>query len=410
MVCKGYAQEEGEDYGETFAPVERFEGVRTLLAFVAYKGFKLHKALYGLKQASRAWYEIFHSHLVKIGFQRTSEGSNIYLKTKGDKILVSEVFVDDIIFGGNDDMCHDFANEMKSGFEMSLVCEINFFIGLQIQQMKEGIFITQSKYVKEVLKFFGTRDCKPVGTPMVTGCKLSKEDDSAPVDEKEYKSMIGKLHYAVHNRPNIAHAVGLVARFQKNLKESHMIATKRIFRYLKGTLDYGLWYPCAGDFDLNVYTNTDWAGNVDDKKSTIGGAFFLGGKLVSWSSKKHNCISQLITKDEYVAAYMNCTQAIWMKHILEGFKLKISEPGFGIEDQVAGSVMEASRRSGAEHFSDEKSGDKIKIAAAVHNTCEEGKSEEKSVVKEDERVKEAQRPDEILAFSRSVLKTDSLLE
>lgn len=109
--------------------------------------------------------------------------------------------------------------------------------------MKSGIFITHSKYVKEVLKIFGMCDYKPVGTPMVTGCKLSKEDDVTSIDEKNYISMIGKLHYVVHIRPNIAHAVGLVARFQKNPKETHLIETKMIFKYLKGTIEYGLQYP-----------------------------------------------------------------------------------------------------------------------------------------------------------------------
>ncbi|GLJ06696.1 hypothetical protein SUGI_0045460 [Cryptomeria japonica] len=251
LVCKGYAQEEGEDHGETFAPVARMEGIITLLAFAAQKKFKvyqmdvkfaflngileeevyieqpngytlidkkdmvcrLHKDLYGLKQGSRAWYERLHIHLMKIGFLRTSDDSNIYLKFEGDKILVSEVFVDDIIFGGNDDMSNNFADEMKNEFEMSLVGEIKNFIGLQIQQMKNGIFVKQYKYVKEVLKTFGMSDYKPVGTPMVIGCKLSREDESKSIDEKEYMSMIGKLHYVVHSRPDIAHAIGIVARF-----------------------------------------------------------------------------------------------------------------------------------------------------------------------------------------------------
>lgn len=138
--------------------------------------------------------------------------------------------------------------------------------------------------------------------------------------------MIGKINYVGHNRHDIAHAIALVARFLKNPKKSHMIATKRIFRYLKGTIDYGLWYPYVGNFDLKVYIDVDWAGNVDDKKSTTGGAFFLGGILVSWSSKKQSYISQSKIEDEYVASYMNYTQVIWMKHILECFKLKISEP------------------------------------------------------------------------------------
>lgn len=153
-------------------------------------------------------------------------------------------------------------------------------------------------------------DCKPVGTPMVTGCKLSKQDDSPSVDEKEYMSMIRKLYYVVHNRPDIAHVVGLVAIFQKDPKETHMVAVKRIFRYLKGIVDYGLWYPYNDNFYLKVFTDVDWAGNVDERKRTTGGDFFLGERLVSWISKKQSCISQSTTEAEYVATSMNCTQTI----------------------------------------------------------------------------------------------------
>lgn len=132
--------------------------------------------------------------------------------------------------------------------------------------------------MKEVLKTFGMRDYKLVGTPMVIGCKLCKEDESTSINVKEYRSMIVKFYYLVHNRLDIAHVVGLVARLWKNHKETHLIVTKRIFRYLKGTINYGLWYPYVGKFNLKVYTNANWAGNVDDQKSTVGGAFFLGGR------------------------------------------------------------------------------------------------------------------------------------
>lgn len=150
-------------------------------------------------------------------------------------------------------------------------------------------------------------DSKPVGTLMVTDCKLSKEDDSVLVDEKEYRSMIGKLYYVVHSRLDIAHAVGITARFQKSPRESHLVAVKWILRYLKGTIDYGLWCPYSKDFNLKVFTYADWASNVDNQKSTTGGAFFLGGRLVSWMSKKQSCISQSTAEVEYVVAFMNCT-------------------------------------------------------------------------------------------------------
>ncbi|GLJ42627.1 hypothetical protein SUGI_0883480 [Cryptomeria japonica] len=119
--------------------------------------------------------------------------------------------------------------------------------------------------------------------------------------------MIGKLHYVVHNRLDIAHVVGITAWFQKSPRESHLVVVKWILRYLKGTIDYGLWYPYNNYFNLKVFIDADWASNVDDRKSTTGGAFFLGGRLVSWMSKKKSCISQSTTEAEYVAAFMNCT-------------------------------------------------------------------------------------------------------
>ncbi|GLJ28202.1 hypothetical protein SUGI_0553960 [Cryptomeria japonica] len=147
--------------------------------------------------------------------------------------------------------------------------------------MKDEIFITQSKYIKEILKKFGMEDSKPVSTPMTTNCKLSKNGESGSVNETLYRSMIGKLQYVVHSRADIAHAVGIAARFSIDLKETHMTTVKRIFRYLRGTEDYGLLYEKRNDFDLKVYIDADWAGNINDRKRTSGGAFFLGERLVS---------------------------------------------------------------------------------------------------------------------------------
>ena len=157
--------------------------------------------------------------------------------------------------------------------------------------MKHGIFISQSKYIKEVLKTFGLEDSKPVSTPMVTSLKLSKNDESAEVNQTFYRSMIGKLQYVVHSRPDIALAVGIVARFSANPRENHLMAVKRIMRYLKGTEEYGLYYKKNDNFELKAYTDADWAGNIDDRKSTSGGAFFLGKRLVTWTSKKQSCTS-----------------------------------------------------------------------------------------------------------------------
>lgn len=144
---------------------------------------RLHKALYGLKQALRAWYERLHTYLLSIGFVGTSENNNLYMKgDTNDTILIADIFLDDIIFGVQDQICKSFSNEMRSEFEMSMFKEIKFFLGLQVIQQSDGIFITQSKYIKEVLKTFGMEAAKPMGTLMATRCKLTKEDETIEVN------------------------------------------------------------------------------------------------------------------------------------------------------------------------------------------------------------------------------------
>eukprot|EP00253_Pinus_taeda_P006440 PITA_06440 len=152
-------------------------------------------------------------------------------------------------------------------------------------------------------------DSKPVCTPMVTGCNLSANDELAAVHQPTYRSMIGSLLYLTGTRPNIMHAVEMVGRFQANLKETNLQAVKRIFNYLQGTQNYGLWYPRDTDLTLHAYTDADWAGSVDDRKSTSGGAFFVGSRLVSWFSKKHSSIAISTAEAEYVAT-ASCTPAI----------------------------------------------------------------------------------------------------
>ena len=161
-----------------------------------------------------------------------------------------------------------------------------------------------------MMKKFGMEDCKLVSMPMITSCKLSKDDESKEVDQKLYRSMIGSLLYVTTSRPNVMQAVGLVARFQANPKEARVLAIKRIFRYLKGTIEFGLWYLKGNELTLVVYTNANYAGSIDDRKSTSGEALYLGDCLVSWSRKKQPSVSLSTTKAEYIAIAACCTQVI----------------------------------------------------------------------------------------------------
>ena len=188
--------------------------------------------------------------------------------------------------------------------------EIKFFVGLQVHQLKYGIFVTQSKYIREILKKFRLEDSKLVSTPMAIGHKLSKNDESVEVNQTMYKSMIGKLQYVVHSRPNIALVVGIVARYFSNPRENHLMAVKRIMRYLKGTNDFGLYYKRNDKFELNAYSDANWGGNIDDRKRTSGGALFLGKRLVTWTSKKQTCTSQSTAEAEYVVVVINCTNIV----------------------------------------------------------------------------------------------------
>ncbi|GKV17686.1 hypothetical protein SLEP1_g28155 [Rubroshorea leprosula] len=273
LVAKGYCQEEGNDFDETFAPVARLEAIRMLLAVACFKGFtlyqmdvksaflngyiqeevyveqplsfedpsspnhvyKLSKALYGLKQAPRAWYERLSSFLLENGFSRGRVDTTLFVKNKGQDILIVEIYVDDIVFGATDDfLCQEFSKAMQGEFEMSMMGELNFFLGLQIKQSKEGICINQSKYTKEMLKKFGMETCKPIATPMSTLINLDKDEGGKPIDPKLYRSMIGSLLYLTASRPDIMFSVCLCARFQACSKESHLIVVKRIFSVAVG--------------------------------------------------------------------------------------------------------------------------------------------------------------------------------
>jgi hypothetical protein len=174
--------------------------------------------------------------------------------------LIIEVYVDDIIFGSDDGrMSWKFAKDIQNEFEMSLLGDLYFFLGLCICQQDKGIFISHTNYIKEMLKKFGMVYCKPVSTPMHTSCKLSKDDKSKDEDHRLYKSMIDILLYVTSSRPDVMQVVGQVVRFQEALKETHVMEVKRIFRYLKETKDYGLWYQKGNDLSLVSYTIADWA-------------------------------------------------------------------------------------------------------------------------------------------------------
>ncbi|GKF54012.1 hypothetical protein Tco_0160922 [Tanacetum coccineum] len=196
---------------------------------------------------------------------------------------------------------------MKDKFQMSSMGELNF---LQVQQKEEGIFISQDKYVAEILKKFNYTDVKSASTPVDLEKPLVKDGDADDVDVHLYRSMIGSLMYLTASRPNIMFAVCACARFQVTLKTSHLLEVKRIFRYLKGKPTLGLWYSRDSLFELAAYTDNDYAGATQDRKSTTRGCQFLGNRLISWQCKKQTMVATSTTESEYVVAASCCGQVL----------------------------------------------------------------------------------------------------
>ncbi|GJR07652.1 putative ribonuclease H-like domain-containing protein [Tanacetum coccineum] len=353
LVAQGHRQEEGIDYDEVFAPVARLEAIRIFLAFASYKGlivyqmdvksaflygkideevyvsqppgflnpkcpqkvYKVVKALYGLHQAPKAWYATLSTFLLKNGYRRGTIDKTLFLKKDKHDIILVQVYVDDIIFGSTKkSWCDEFEALMKSRFQMSSMGELTFFLGLQVKQKPDGIFISQDKYVAEILKKFDFVSVKTASTPIETQKPLVKDEEASDVDVHLYRSMIGSLMYVTASRPDIMFAVCACSRFQVTPKTSHLSAVKRIFRYLKGKPKLGLWYPRESSFDLESYSDSDYAGANLDRKSTTGGCQFLGRRLITWQCKKQTIVATSTTEAEYVAAASCCGQVLWIQN------------------------------------------------------------------------------------------------
>ncbi|GJR03580.1 retrovirus-related pol polyprotein from transposon TNT 1-94 [Tanacetum coccineum] len=364
LVAQGYNQQDGIDYDETYAPVARLESIKIILAyacaldfklfqmdvksaflnglineevyvaqppgFIDFKKldhvYKLKKALYGLKQAPKAWYDRLKAFLIKHEYKMGMVDNTLFTKKKSSNLIIVQIYVDDIIFGLTcQDMCDEFAKIMHDEFEMSMMGELNFFLGLQVKQMEDGISFNQSKYIKEMLKKFGLEDSKPMKTPMSSDTKLTKDEECESVDSTKYRDMIGSLLYLTASRPDTMFSVCLCAHFQEDPKTSHLEVVKRIFRYIKGTMHLGLWYPKGTDIETIVYAESDLAGDYVDRKSTSGFCTFVGCCLTSWLSKKQTALAISTTKVEYVSAGKACQQALWMKQALIDYDVRLDD-------------------------------------------------------------------------------------
>ena len=273
LVANGYTQQHGVDYTEVFAPVARMETIQLVVAIVAQRGwtiyqldvkstflhsklnevvfveqpygyvqkgneqkvYKLKKELYGIKQAPRAWYNHIEAYFMKEGFEKCDYEHTLFIKaSKEDKVLIISLYVDDLIFTGNDKlMFTEFKNSMKHEFDMTDLSKMRYFLGLEVLQRSDGVFINQKKYALEVLQLFGMDKSNSVHNPIVPGFKLVKDEGGVKVDKNYYKQIVGSLMYLIATQPGMMFVVSLISRYMENPTEFHLQGAKRMLRYLK---------------------------------------------------------------------------------------------------------------------------------------------------------------------------------
>ena len=282
------------------------------------KVLKLRKALYGLKQAPRAWNAKLDRELLALGFVRSKMDHAVYRRKNRDSFLLVGVYVDDLIISGPDVKdIKVFKSEMKKKFSMSDLGLLSYYLGIEVKQDANGITLCQSSYAAKILESAGMSNCNSCETPMECRLKLRKLKEGEPVNPTEYMSIIGSLRYIINTRPDLAYAVGVVSRYMEAPGKEHWAAVKHILRYLKGTLGYGCKYDKGAELKpiLVGYSDSDFAGDVEDRKSTTGVGYFLGSSLVTWASQKQRIVALSSCEAEYVAAAAAC-QGIWLNRLI----------------------------------------------------------------------------------------------
>jgi len=365
LVAQGYSQEFGIDYDETFSPVVRFESVRSILALAVEKdleihqmdvssaflngeleetiymkqpeGFvipekehlvcKLNKSIYGLKQSPRCWNSSLDNYLKEIGFEQSQSDSCIYIKSTKTDVCYLAVYVDDIIIACKSlYTINDIKLSLSKKFKMKDLGCLNYFLGVNIVSDDENgtISLNQCAYTKALLEKFNMIDANALKTPVDVSVKLTKATEKSKLfDPKIYQSAVGSLLYlSTRTRPDIAYAVGKVARFCSKPTAEHWQAVKRIIRYLKGTYNYGLTYSKSDQRSCAGYSDADWAGDIDDRKSTSGYCFQFNGSLISWRSQKQPCVALSTAEAEYVALAAATQESLWLRQLFSDLKIK----------------------------------------------------------------------------------------
>ncbi|KAJ4721114.1 Retrovirus-related Pol polyprotein from transposon TNT 1-94 [Melia azedarach] len=293
----------------------------------ADKACKLKKSLYGLKQSPRAWFEKFTSSIRCKGFQQSQGDHTLFFKHgENGKFIALLVYVDDIILTGNDEKeARRLKEELNKEFEIKDLGNLGYFLGIEVARSRKGIFLSQRKYVTDLLKETGMLGCKAVGTPIEVNHKLETLKGGL-VNKEKYQRLVGKLIYLSHTRPDISYYVGIVSQFMHNPNEEHMKVVLRIIKYLKNSPGMGLLFTKVEKIEVEVYTDADWAGSSLDRRSISGYCTFLGGNLVTWRSKKQSVVARSSAEAEFRSMALAICEVMWLKTILKELRVETSDP------------------------------------------------------------------------------------
>jgi hypothetical protein len=278
-----------------------------------------------------------------LGFTRCPSEHAIYCRGEGAERLVVGVYVDDLVITcTSSSSIQTFKAEMTKVFKMSDLGLLSYYLGIEVKQDELGITLSQERYANKILDLSGFADCNSCEVPMQAKLKLSKKDDSPCVDATEYKSLVGKLRYLVNTRPDLAFSVGYVSRFMEEPHMEHFAAVKQILRYIAGTRSWGLFYPRKNEkkTELLGFSDSDLAGDLDERKSTTGVLFFLGNSPISWQSTKQKVVALSSCEAEYISAATAACQAVWLARLLaEITDSVVSKPVLRVDNKSAISLI-----------------------------------------------------------------------
>jgi hypothetical protein len=263
----------------------------------------------------------------KYGYHQGNSDHTLFIKQKGGKVTLLVIYVDDMIVTGDDtDEIQKLQGYLASEFDMKNLGGLKYFLGVEVARSSSGIYLSQRKYVLDLLTETGMLGCKPASTPIVQNHHLGIYPDQAPTNRERYQRLVGKLIYLSLTRPDIAYAVSVVSQFMHSPSEDHMEAVMRILSYLKSAPGKGLLFKKHGHLRIEGYTDADWAGNITDRRSTSGYFTFVGGNLVTWRSKKQNVVSWSAAEAEYRGMAQGIYELLWLRLLLTEIGIKVGSP------------------------------------------------------------------------------------